>query len=485
MSLLPFRDNRRWLWALLLGASLALALPPVYFLPAIIPALLGLFHLATTASTLRRALWEGWLWGLGFFAAGTYWICISLLVDAARFAWLIPFCIIGLSGYFAVYIALAAAVTWRFRASPYAYLIFAVCWALAEMARGYVFTGFPWNVLAIVWGFSDIMIQPAALFGAYGLSFITVFLVAGLALFFPGLPRRRALRVNFLHLALMMILAGWGVHRLHSTEIQTVPGVKVRLVQASVEQSLKWDPRAKGEGIARHLQLTKSPGLQDITHVIWPETALPTMVAPNMPLLSALGSHLPKNGTLITGALRSEGERTDSTWNIYNSLFTISSMGKILAHYDKHHLVPFGEFVPLRNVLPLDKITPGDTDFSRGPGPQTITIPGFPAFSPLICYEGIFPEEAVDRKNRPALLLNITNDAWFGVSSGPYQHLQLVRLRAVEQGLPLIRAAGNGISAVIDPLGRVTALLRLNEIGVLDSTISQPLASTFFTKFLM
>ena len=214
--------------------------------------------------------------------------------------------------------------------------------------------------------------------------------------------------------------------------------------------------------------------------VIWPETAIPYRVFRDRDTVDALvAAAVPPGGVLMAGAVTSENDGTGAQF--FNSLVVFDDRRELIAVYDKHHLVPFGEYVPLRGVLPIDKLTPGTTDFTAGPAPRTLDLDGIPAFSPLICYEAIFPTEAVAPDERPAWLLNITNDAWFGNSSGPYQHLASARLRAVEQGLPMARAANTGVSAVIDAAGRYVARLDLEQEGVIDARLPPPLVPTIYS----
>ncbi len=231
----------------------------------------------------------------------------------------------------------------------------------------------------------------------------------------------------------------------------------LRLVQANISQPHKWDPRLQLQGLRQYVHLMQSPGLENVTHIIWPETAVPYAIEAGSPLARDLGGSIPAGKFLITGALRLDGKEDD--FKIWNSLVALDHNGGIVGSYDKYRLVPFGEFLPLRSILPKAWLTPvGDKDFSRGPGAQTLELPGFPAISPLICYEGIFPGAVIDESHRPQLLLNVTNDAWFGMSTGPHQHFEMSRMRAVEQAIPLVRVANTGISAIVDSYGRVAAL---------------------------
>ncbi len=251
-------------------------------------------------------------------------------------------------------------------------------------------------------------------------------------------------------------------------------GVRLRLVQANIAQHHKWRDDLRADHFARHVELTAAPAAAPITLVIWPETAVPYLLDREPERLAMIADLVPPGGLLITGAVRATPEGM-TPFQVWNSLRVIDDGGAVVATYDKHHLVPFGEYVPFRGILTLVKLTAGAVDYSPGPGPRTLALDGLPSVSPLICYEAIFPGQVTDPDDRPGWLLNVTNDGWYGVSTGPYQHLAQARLRAVEEGLPLVRAANTGISAVVDSFGRVTASLGLAKAGVVDAALPMAL----------
>lgn len=473
---------RRNFAAAVLGACAALALPPLYILPLMIAAFSGLFWLLNSADGFRRAAADGWWWGLGFFIAGTYWISIALLVDAEQFGWLIPFALLGLNGTFALYPMLACVLWYRLRRPDICGVIsFAGIWTLTEFLRGILFTGFPWNLAGYVFSLSDIAVQPASWIGVYGLTWVAVALSAMPALLALR-EKRVAAKANVLAfgiLAVMMAVSAW---RLENAHVTYHNGIRLRIIQASIPQQMKWDPQQRTSHLRMYLELSRAPQFEGISHVIWPETAVPFHISGTGQLSRLLAQAVPPGGALITGVVREEGDEND--WQVWNSVIAVDDQGNITAAYDKHTLVPFGEFVPLRSWMPIDKITPGTKDFSRGEAPVTLNVDGLPAFSPLICYEAIFPERVVDKRQRPAWLLNVTNDAWFGNSSGPYQHFQAARMRAVEQGLPVVRAANTGISAIINPYGGVERQMPLGMRGWLDAPL--PIAvrnGTIYSNF--
>ncbi len=467
---------RRFALAAGLGAVATAALPPLHLLPLYLVAFTGLARLIDASRTRRAAFAVGWWFGFGHFVSGLYWFANALMTDAERFGWLVAPAVFGISAALAVYPALAATVARAFPEGFPRIAGLAAAWVAAEWLRGVLFTGFPWNLIGLGWTISDAMIQLAALTGAWGLSFLTVFAAAApAALAVPGSPRARWAP---LALATVLLAATWigGAIRLAGADEATVPGVRLRIVQPNVAQNHKWKPELRAALFRRHLELTASPGIENVTHVIWPETAVPYALADQPNLRAAIAAVTPPGGAVITGAIRWSPEGAPER-RIWNNLAAVDDRGRVVASYDKFHLVPFGEYVPFRSILPLDKITYGSLDFSAGPGPRTLRVPGLPPFSPLICYEAIFPGRVLDASDRPSWLLNITNDAWFGVSSGPYQHFAAARLRAVEEGLPLVRAANTGISAVVDSYGRVRARLGLGEGGVLDVSLPVALAA--------
>jgi apolipoprotein N-acyltransferase len=484
---------RRALAAALLGLAAAAALPPLYVLPLLIVAMSGLVCLLDTpARDARHGLWiafaDGWWFGFAHFAGAFYWLANALLLDAGDLAWLMPILVVALSAGLALFPAIALAATRASGARGLAgALILAVAWTAVEWLRGHILTGFPWNLIGTVWAASPSMMQGVALFGIYGLSLLTVIAVA-LPATLAAREASTARRWSGPVIAAAMVLAGWsaGAVRLSTGADADVPGVALRLVQPNVPQSLKWDPAQRDANLRKAMDMTRGPGFETRTHVIWPETAVPfaiTDVNRDGPAFrTALATMAPPSGLLITGAPRADRD-ADGRLRIWNSLHALDTGAAIVATYDKHHLVPFGEYVPLRPLIGFAFPIAGAVDFSAGPGPATIDLAGLPPASPLICYEVIFPGRVVAAEHRPGWLLNVTNDAWFGHSSGPYQHFVTARFRAIEEGLPVIRVANNGISAVVDGHGRVRAALGLGETGVVDAALPQALAPTIYSRW--
>lgn len=482
---------RRYGLAFLLGVVLAGALSPVDLVPLVLVAFPGLLWLDDGSAGPWASARLGYVFGLGFFVAGLYWVAAALFVDIARFWWALPFAVLGLPALLAVFPAAAlggaALAASRLRLAPVARIcLFAVAWCAAEWARGHLLTGFPWNLAGYVWAGafpgSLAMLQTTAWVGIYGLGFVTVLAASlpallGMPLLEPMPPVRRAAPAIAAALLILLPLAA-GALRLAVSPTR-LTDTWVRLVQPSIPETLKWDPAAAEANLHRLVELSLSPATHPIAAVLWPEAAVPFLLERDEAHRRDIAAVAPKDGYLITGALRATPPAARPV-QVWNSIEAVDRRGAILAHYDKAHLVPFGEYVPLSGVLPVSKLTPGSIDLSAGPGPETIALPGLPGFSATICYEAIFPGAIVDRAARPAWIFNVTNDAWYGRSSGPYQHFASARTRAVEEGLPLMRVANNGISGVIDPQGRVLAGMNLDTVGVLDAALPQAAAPTLY-----
>jgi len=475
----------RYATAFALGTLAAVALPPFDLAPVLIIAFVGLVWLADGAPDGRAAFALGWWFGAGFFVAGLYWLGAALLVDVARFWWLMPFAVLGVPAGLALFTGAALWANhqicrWLSLGGSARILTLVAFWSVAEWLRGHVLTGFPWNLLGYAWagGFPGglAMLQISSVVGIYGLSLLTL-LAAALPARLGDLAGRR--RVPVLVAAL---IAGFGSLRLADASRTMQPGITLRLVQPSIPQSLVNDNAAAVANFRRLLALTASPAAQPPNVIIWPEAAAPPFLSREPAARRAIAASLPPKAIALVGTVRTDPP-PHTPAQLWNGLDAIDDRGDILASYDKAHLVPFGEYVPLRGILPINKITSGTVDFSSGPGPRTLTIAGLPPVGPLICYEAIFPGEVVDELHRPAWLLNITNDAWYGFTSGPFQHFAIARVRTIEEGLPLVRDGNNGISAVFDPFGRVVARLDLDTVGALDAPLPAPLPPTLYSRW--
>ncbi len=497
---------RRALVALLAGIVCAAAMPPIYVLPAQVIALCVLVWLLDGVrvqnKSLKECLWPafvtGWAFGTGYFLLGLFWVSEAMLVEPDLFAWMVPFVLVlfpaGLGLFFGLGTMLAMPL-WR----PGFRRIFGLTAAItsAEWLRGVIFTGFPWNALGYSAGAFDGLLQLAAYVGLYGLTAIMVFVSAAPAVLadetnetaHPVLGRYQGVAAVALGAC---VLWGIGAYRLNANPVQFDESVKLRIVQPNIPQAEKWKPENRQKIFELMLSLTDtnaSPersGVKDVTHVIWPESAVPFLLDEDPQALAAIADLLPDGVTLLTGAIVRPAPSADQPrGGVYNSVLMMDGNADIVSRYVKSHLVPFGEYLPLANILEplgLRKLVTLPGGFIPGPGPQTLQVPNAPPVSPLICYEIIFPGDVTDTSNRPAWLLNVTNDAWFGDSLGPRQHFAQARVRAIEEGLPLVRAANTGISAVIAPNGQVVRQLGLGKQGIVDAFLPIPSTQTIFSK---
>lgn len=455
---------RRFAQAVGWGAVSALALPPLHVIPVLLLAIPALLRMIGRAPGWRGAAWVGFGFGLGHHIVGLYWITEAILVEAARFWWLVPFAVPALAAVLAVFIALPCALARRVAAGPARACVLAGAWVLADLARQFVATGFPWNPFGSVWAMpgvaGDVFIQPAAWVGVHGLTLATILLA--------GLGWRVAL-------AGVVVWGGLGWWRL-SGDAPPAPGIAVVLAQGNVPQGEKWD-RARALGVfQRYLGLT-AEGIAQAgalpAVVVWPETASPYLLAQDENARAAI-ARAAGPAWVLAGSVR-----WDAVGRPRNSLMALQGAGPPAAIYDKAHLVPFGEYDPGWLPLPV-QVVPGD-GFGAGPGPQSFALPGLPAYGAMICYEAAFPGQVVGAP-RPAWLVNVTNDAWFGNSAGPRQHLAAARMRAVEEGLPLARAANTGISALFDARGHEILRLDMNTTGAAAAPLPGALPPTLFAR---
>lgn len=448
------------------GALSALGFAPLEIFPLLLLGYAALVLLLDGTKGIGAAAWIGWAFGFGQFMVGMHWIAYAFLVDVSAHAWQIPFVAIffGLLALFFLLATLVAKYFWSEGASR----IFVLTAALsaAEWLRGNILTGFPWNIAGYGWGASMGVMQGAALFGVYGLTLLTILFGASLA---ELGSRRFVLPLSMAALFALIFLGG--EIRLATASNDAVDGVRLRIVQPNIAQADKYKPELIERNWNRLLALSDAPAKERPTHIIWPEAAPPFVLTRSATALDEIAVLTGSDRVLITGAVRALHAK-DGT-HYYNSLYIFGHGGQLVDVYDKFHLVPFGEYLPLDGMLGalgLKKLVGMEGSFSTGDGPHTVDVPGAPPASPLICYEILFPREVV-ADDRPRWLINVTDDSWFGPWAGPRQHLLVAQTRAIEQGLPVVRAANTGISAVIDPYGRVRARLELDSMGTLDSAL--------------
>ena len=505
------RGWRRAGFSTALGAVSVAAFAPFHLWPVLFltfPCLVWLLDgIAATSGDslrrkLRRAAWTGWCFGFGTFLAGLYWIGIAFFVEADKFAWLMPFAITAMPGGLALFYAAACAaamLAWR----PGAGRILALTFALfaAEWLRGHVLTGFPWNLWGYALAGSDALMQTTALFGIYGLTLLALLIFASPAAIVGPLAVTTRGRLLLPTICLLLLGAGWlwGAHRLANPLDAVNAQVRLRIVQGNIPQADKWKPEKREPNFQQLLSLSAQPSVSPdtpaFTHLIWPETSLPFLFMLNDTIYvpdarQAFAKLLPDGASMILGAERVEAtKREDGQFvidRVFNSLFVMDAEAKVGSIYDKTHLVPFGEYVPFESVLAkvgIKQLTHLNSGFASGARRVTLRAGNGPAFAPLICYEAIFSGRVTGEDGRPDWLLNITNDAWFGTSTGPYQHLHQARVRAVEEGLPLVRAANTGVSAVVDGYGRIKTSLPLNTAGVIDNPLPVALKQTPYSSY--
>ncbi|HTK79818.1 MAG TPA: apolipoprotein N-acyltransferase [Rhizomicrobium sp.] len=477
-SVRGLRGWRRLGFAILVGAITALGFAPFGIFPLLLLGYAAVVLLLDGTQRESRPIWEsagiGWAFGFGQFLTGLYWVAYAFLVDPLQHAWQIPFVAILFPGGLALLPAFACAASaalWR--EGVLRVFVLAAMLSIFEWLRGHILTGFPWNLAGYGWGASLSILQSTAVFGVYGLTLLTFLFGASLALpFEEWSPRALALPLGFA--ALFVVFWIGGAIRLTTTPELTVPGVRLRIVQPNVPQDQKYIPSLRAAHWRELIELSLRPARQAPTHIIWPEAAVPFLLQREPVALADIIALTSNGKTLMTGAIRAVTS-LDRKTTYRNSFYMFGPGRQVLAIYDKFHLVPFGEYVPFPatlHALGIDKLVNQPGSFASGDGPHTYSVPGAPPVGPLICYEILFPHEVVGQK-RPGWFVNVTDDSWFGPASstGPYQHLLVARVRAIEEGIPVARAANTGISAVIDPLGRVLAMLPLERRGVVDAPL--------------
>ncbi|GJL91158.1 MAG: apolipoprotein N-acyltransferase [Hyphococcus sp.] len=465
---------------------------PIYALPLLAVGLTTLVLLIDGAKAhakpLRSAFAAGWFFGFGYFLAGIYWMAFSFFVQADQFAWMAPFAVMGMPAFLGLFIGAAAAICAMFRGAGWTRIfVFAAVFAIIEYVRGHILTGLPWNLTGQALAGSAIGAQTAAWYGAYGLSLAVIFLSAA-----PAAGLSRGCKTH--SLAGIAVLAGGalalislGALRLSLPEPLSDARNMVRIVQPNIPQKekIQWELWAKNfERQMQHSRGAVPPGVQ--LFVIWPENGAPLLEEAHS-ALEELHRDLPENSVLIAGTVRRERDEAGAErW--YNSIAIVEDRPigrRVTAHYDKHHLVPFGEYLPFYMLLEkigLAQLTPyGDDGFSFGAGPAVLRAGGS-SFAPMICYEAIFPNASYPKGDRPDWLVTVTNDAWYGDTSGPRQHLDMARLRAVEAGLPMARSANTGVSALIDGKGRILARIPLYQAGKIDAPLPPALPRTLYSR---
>lgn len=456
-----------------LGAAANYGLPPHCILVLFVAAMVLFMRLLSAIKSKPAAALAGFCFGFGYFSVGLAWINYAVLGFAPELSTLVGLIFIGCGVWGGAYIAVAAFISSFYPKGLYRHIAFAVLWILAEYARSHLFTGFAWNLTASLWINDLPMLQTLAFGGSYGLGLLTMLLIAATACL-PEM-KRKDLSKAIAIFACFMIVYTAGFIRIWQNPAEYTD-VSLRLVQPNIPPSLHGNDELARKEFITGLEMSLQDLPADTNYIIWAETALPYRIYGKQGALAKITEALPSEMPLITGALRYKGRE------IYNSALIIKN-GKVADYYDKSHLVPFGEYVPLHSTFPfMEKFTAGGIDLTAGKGVRAINLGKGGKVGMLICYEVIFPDEINFKNDRPKWLLNLTNDSWYGETAGPYQHFAAARLRAVEQGLPLVRVSGGGISGLITATGEVVTYLGLNKAGVLDITLPEPLPPTLYSR---
>lgn len=477
----------RLFFCLLSGMAVAAALPPTYIWAGAFIGL-SLFYVLIHSFSVRASFLAGWLYGFGFFTIGLYWIGNALLVEGNDYQWAWPLAVAGLPAALSLFTALAALLIRKFTNSEKlsGFLFFVIIMAAAEYLRGTLFTGFPWNLYGYIWGNSLPIMQSLSLGGVYALTTLTIFwaTLAGYAL--QSTNKKAVITVVAVGIVSFTALYIYGQNRLNASAPANDESAIIHIVQPNIKQEDKWN-RDKAEDNLNTL-VSLSQGRAEYENaarfVVWPETALNYRLLGNPEYQRLLRGMMPANTHLISGYFDAEKRGEDVV--LHNSIAVFDSNMQRQAIYDKSHLVPFGEYIPFQNWIPLEPVT-RFSGFEEGAGKKTLSV-GAHRFSPLICYEIIFPARVTapsqTGSQRPQWIVNATNDAWYGDSAGPHQHLTITRFRAVEEGIPVIRAANTGISALIDSYGRVIKSLALNKSGFIEAPAPPALEQqTLFSKY--
>ncbi|WP_019222213.1 apolipoprotein N-acyltransferase [Bartonella rattaustraliani] len=481
----------------LCGAFTSLALPPFYLtllcfitFPIFTVVLDSIQTIKNTKKRFLTYALSCGTFGFSYFICSLWWLCNALLVDPDSFGWVIPFAIFGPPIYLSLYWFFAGFIIgllWTRGIARFFVLAFAL--GLAEWLRAFLLTGFPWNSLGCTAMPTPMLMQSDAIVGIYGMNILAV-----LAYSLPTVLLTDEKKKSALSLCLLLVLAhsGFGFYRLHTiphTENDPPNRYWVRIIQPSIQQNIKLNPTTREALFAAHMHLSATPTKDhnpEPDFIIWPEASVPYLLYDKSTTAMRIASLLKPKQWAIVGAIRTRYDHLEAQTQYFNTIAVINNKGHILNTSDKLHLVPFGEYLPYQNLLEkigLHILADEIGGYSAAQTRKTIIMPNGFSYLPLICYEVIFPNEMTFKGPPPQAIINVTNDAWFGVTPGPHQHLQQAQLRAIEMGIPLIRAANNGISAVIDSYGRIVVALQQNAVGIIDSQIPPSIPLIWSNKY--
>ena len=493
-------NKKNYLISFGVGSLLTLAFAPFNFFIFCPISIVIFFLIIDKLDNLKQVFYRSFFYCFGFFVCGIYWICNSLLIDFAKYGWLIPFAITLIPALMALYFTSLCYIyklsIKRFSIS-FAYkkiILFSIFWLIFEVVRSNLFTGFPWNLLGYVWLFNINFAQSSSIFGVYGMSFFACLISLTPILFFKENNNFKNKVFGFFLIFLLFANYVFGVFYIDKNYQKNLSHLaKFRLVQANIAQKNKWLDEEKYQNFKKHIELTNSKSLDGIDAVIWSETSIPFVVDSNdSAMFQNLLPAIPRDGYLFSGALRFE-KKGENDFKIWNSMFVFNE-SSIKNYYDKRHLVPFGEYVPLHKYLSflfigdvVDKITGGGSGFSEGEGDKMISLKTASqnniSFNPLLCYEVIFSREVIDKNKIPDFFVNLTNDSWFGLSTGPYQHLQTARMRAIEYARPMVRVAQSGVTANINHFGQIVDEINLNQKAIIDVDVYKNEILTIYAKY--
>lgn len=488
MTVFPKTHSGRLFACLALGHLAAYGMGPFYIWPALL-ACLSLFWVLLTSFADDKP-WTSWfagfLFGFGFHVSGLYWIGNALLIGGNPYKWVYPLAVSGLPVLFALFTMLACGIIRSFAKgrSLFSFVMFVCCMFGSEFLRGTVLTGFPWNLSGMAWTDNLAMLQILSVGGVYLLSFLTLFMFTAPAFALKG-AASKIVRGGVAGMAILCLIGLYmfGAHRLEAHPTTFNQDVVVQIIQPNIKQEDKWEPEKRWDNYRALMSLIepvdKFP-LAKTRAVVMPETALTyhDLQTPQAAdaLHGRLASYAEPYVYVLSGALlRDEA-------GYHNSLVVLDKDTTFLESFDKFHLVPFGEYIPLQQYIPIPTVTQF-SGFVSGDGPRTLSQPALPAFSPLVCYEVIFPGAVVSKTDpRPDWMVNVTNDAWYGISPGPFQHMAQARYRAIEEGLPMVRAANTGISVVVDAYGRIVTASGLNQDANIESLLPHPAPETLYAR---
>lgn len=476
LSVLKYVGQYKKICAFVFGWLSVLAFAPRFWIAFAFLSFSYLLHLLIETKEKKELFKIGYAFGFAHFAFGFSWVGNALLIEAEKFGWLYPITLMAAGAFFGLFFAVPAVCTYFAKTSWQKWICFSASFVLFEWIRSFIFTGFPWNLLGYSLAFSDELIQVASIGGTYLLSLISIMTYS----VFGVLNKKTFFPVCIAVVLTLGVMFGGGYWRIKNN-VPENSEIMVRLVQPSIPQVMKWDREVREQNFAEHIKLSakKTEKIPDL--IVWGETASPFVLDRDEYHREMLKPLLGKGSYLVTGMVSYKEEK--DRFVPYNSMVVFDNQAVPVGYYHKTHLVPFGEFIPFRKYLPefIRPVANAIGEFGRGNGPEVLKFHNLPSFSGIICYEAIFPAEVVDEKNRPEFLINITNDGWYGNSSGPYQHWVATKLRAVEEGIQIVRVANNGISGLINAYGQAEKWLKLNEKATLDVNLqkTQPKATIY------